>query len=110
VQFGRPRATRTAIDTWLYFAAIAYRERTASASAVSLNMHPDNRNRTYYVVVSRRGDGTDPFCWEIRRRRAAMGVKLSGSGYRSYRAAHDAGNRALDSLLDDLSNETETGR
>jgi hypothetical protein len=68
-------------------------------------MHPNNRNRTYYIVVSRSGDGTDPFCWEIRRRRHAMGVKVSGSGYRSYRAAHDAGNNALDRLLDDLARE-----
>jgi hypothetical protein len=34
-----------------------------------------------------------------------MGVKVSGSGYRSYRAAHDAGNKALDTLLDDLARE-----
>jgi len=73
-------------------------------------MHPDNRNRTYCVVVSRRGDGADPFCWEIHRRREAMGIKVSGSGYRSYRAAHDAGSRALDQLLDNLSKETETRR
>ena len=71
-------------------------------------MHPDNRNRIYYIVVSRRGDGADPFCWEIRRRREAMGVKVSGSGYRSYRAAFEAGNRALDRLLDDLSKASET--
>ena len=70
-------------------------------------MHPDNRNRIYFVVVSRRGDGADPFCWEIQRRRQAMGVKVSGSGYRSYRAAHDAGNKALDDLLDDLSKAAE---
>jgi len=70
-------------------------------------MHPDNRNRVYFVVVSRRGDGTDPFCWEIQRRRQAMGVKVSGSGYRSFRAAHDAGNKALDDLLDDLSRAAE---
>jgi hypothetical protein len=69
-------------------------------------MHPDNRNRTYYIVVSRSGEGADPFGWEIRRRRHAMGVKISGSGYRSHRAAHDAGNKALDSLLDDLARET----
>jgi hypothetical protein len=29
----------------------------------------------------------------------------TGSGYRSYRAAHDAGNNALDRLLDDLARE-----
>jgi hypothetical protein len=68
-------------------------------------MHPDNRNRTYFVVVSRRGDGACPFCWEIQRRRKAMGVKVSSSGYRSYRAAHHAGNKALDRLLDDLARE-----
>jgi hypothetical protein len=71
-------------------------------------MHPDNRNRTYYVIVSRRGDGADPFCWEIQRRRNAMGVKVSGCGYRSYRAAQEAGNQALNKLLDDLSKEAET--
>jgi hypothetical protein len=68
-------------------------------------MRPDNRNRTYYVVVSRSGDGAEPFCWEIRRRRQAMGVKISGSGYRSHRAAEQAGSEALDKLLDDLSRE-----
>ncbi len=73
-------------------------------------MHPDNRNRTYYVVVSRRGDGTHPFCWEIHRRRKAMGVKISGSGYRSHRAAHEAGSKALDKFLDDLSREGGASR
>jgi hypothetical protein len=70
-------------------------------------MHPDNRSRTYFVVVSRRGEGAFPFCWEIQRRRQAMGVKVSGSGYRSYRAAQDAGNEALDKFLDDLSREAK---
>jgi hypothetical protein len=68
-------------------------------------MHPDNRNRTYYVVVSRNGDDPNPFCWEIQRRRQAMGVKISDCGYRSYRAAQQAGSEALDKLLDDLSRE-----
>jgi hypothetical protein len=73
-------------------------------------MHPDNRSRTYFVVVSRRGDGALPFCWEIQRRREAMGVKVSGSGYRSYRAAHDAGRRALHEFLDDLAKAMDGGR
>jgi hypothetical protein len=73
-------------------------------------MHPDNRNRTYFVVVSRRGDGAHPFCWEIQRRRKAMGVKVSDCGYRSYRAAQDAGNNALDEFLNDLSKEAEANR
>jgi hypothetical protein len=100
------RPTRIAIESCLDYVQIAYRERTASA--ISLSMHPDNRNRTYYIVVSRSGDGADPFCWEIRRQRHAMGVKVSSSGYRSYRAAHDAGNKALDRLLDDLAKENRS--
>ena len=68
-------------------------------------MHPDNRNNTYYVIVTRRGEGATPFGWEIQRRRKAMGVKVCGSGYRSYRAAHDAGTKALVRFLDDLFNE-----
>jgi hypothetical protein len=73
-------------------------------------MHPDNRSRSYFVVVSRRGEGENPFCWEIQRRQKAMGVKISGSDYRSYRAAHDAGSKALDKFLDDLAKETDSGR
>src|SRR6266849_7489285 len=73
-------------------------------------MHPDNRNRTCYTIVTRGGDGVYPFCWEIQLRRKVMGVKVSGSGYRSYRAAHDAGSRALDQLLDNFSKEAETRR
>ena len=73
-------------------------------------MHPDNRSRTYFVVVSRRGSGANPFGWEIQRRKQAMGVRVSGAGYRSHRAAQEAGNSALDKLLNDLSRETETSR
>jgi hypothetical protein len=84
---------------------VAGRERTALIFAVELSMHPDNRSRIYYVIVTRCGEGAFPFCWEIQRRRQAMGVKVSGSGYRSYRAAQDAGTQALDKFLDDLSSE-----
>jgi hypothetical protein len=68
-------------------------------------LHPDNRKRTYYVIVARRGEGAYPFCWEIQRRQKAMGIKVSGCGYRSYRAAQDAGNKALNNFLNDLSKE-----
>jgi len=37
-----------------------------------------------------------------------MGVKVSDCGYRSYRAAHDAGSAALDKLLDGLCREGAT--
>jgi hypothetical protein len=70
-------------------------------------MHPNNPRKPYYVVVTRCGEGTNPFCWEIHRRRQAMGVKVSGSGYRSYRAAQEAGSDALDRFLSDLSKESE---
>ena len=78
--------------------------------AVRSSVHADNRKRTYYVIVTRRGDGAFPFSWEIQRRREAMGVKVSGSGYRSYRAAHEAGSQALDKFLDDLSQEGRISR
>jgi len=90
-EFGRHGLARIAIDSCTDFIEIADRERTAVASAVTLSMHPDNRSRTYFVVVSRRGNGTNPFGWEIQRRKEAMGVKVSGDGYRSHRAAQQAG-------------------
>ncbi len=71
-------------------------------------MHPDNLSRIYFVVVSRRGSGANPFGWEIQRRKQAMGVKVSGAGYRSHRAAQQAGKSALDKLLNDLSRDAET--
>jgi hypothetical protein len=58
--------------------------------------------------VSRRGERAFPFCWDIQRRRQAMGVKVSDFGYRSYRAAQGHGNDAPDNFLNDLSRKTET--
>jgi hypothetical protein len=70
-------------------------------------MRPDNRSRTYFVVVSRRGGGANLFGWEIQRRKQAMGVKVSGACYRSHRAAQQAGSSALEEFLSDLSREAE---
>jgi hypothetical protein len=39
-----------------------------------------------------------------------MGVKVSGIGYRSYRAAKDAGNKPLNEFLSELSKEGRTNR
>jgi hypothetical protein len=39
-----------------------------------------------------------------------MGVKLSGCGFRSHRAAQEAGNKALDKFLNDLFKERATNR
>jgi hypothetical protein len=41
--------------------------------------------------------------WEIRRKRSAMGVKLSEGGFRSYEDAQLAGKRALEDFLNGLS-------
>jgi hypothetical protein len=74
------------------------------------SMNLDNRNNTYYVVVTRRGEGANPFGWEIQRRRTAMGVKVSGAGFRSYRDAQTAGSEALKAFLTDLANENRADR
>ncbi|MCK1387577.1 hypothetical protein IVB31_25325 [Bradyrhizobium sp. 21] len=47
--------------------------------------------------------------WEIRRRRAPMGVKLSGDGYSSQRAAEEAGRQALAKFLTALTSEEQRG-
>lgn len=109
-EFGRPWTKKTTIDNCADFIETADRERTAGAPAVRLSMHPDNRSRIYFVVVSRRGNGANPFGWEIRRRKEAMGVKVSGDGYRSHRAAQEAGNSALDRFLNELSKEAKANR
>ncbi len=62
------------------------------------------------MIVTRSGEAANPFCWEIKRRRQAMGVKVFGSGYRSYRAAREAGGEALEKFLDDLAKVNETSR
>jgi hypothetical protein len=107
-QVGRPcfKKETTVAQT----SQITDRERTAVMSVVGLSMHPDNRSRTYFVVVSRRGNGANPFGWEIQRRKEAMGVKISGDGYRSHRAAQEAGSSALDKFLNELSKEAELDR
>jgi hypothetical protein len=112
---GRPGAAalkinQSSVDSCAVSVEIIDREQIALTRAVGLKMHPDNKGRTYFVVVSRRGEGAFPFCWEIQRRRQAMGVKVSGSGYRSYRAAQDAGSKALAKFLDDFSEEAERSR
>ena len=59
--------------------------------------------RSFYVVVSRMGDDQYTWCWEIRRKRRPMGVKLWDSGFRSYHAAQSAGKQALEDFLNGLS-------
>ena len=61
--------------------------------------------RSFYVVVSRTGSGQVSWCWEIRRKRRPMGVKLWEDGFRSYSAAQLAGKHALEDFLNGLSME-----
>jgi hypothetical protein len=61
--------------------------------------------RSFYVVVSRTGSDRDSWCWEIRRKRRPMGVRLRESGFRSYSAAQLAGKQALEDFLNGLSIE-----
>jgi len=58
--------------------------------------------RSFYVVVSRDGSGRFAWRWEIRRKRKPMGVKLCQGGFRSHRAAHNAGKDALEDFLNGL--------
>jgi len=58
--------------------------------------------RSFYIVVSRDGSGCNTWCWEIRRKRRPMGVRLWQGGFRSHRAAHNAGKDALEDLLNGL--------
>jgi hypothetical protein len=70
-------------------------------------LHPAPR-KSFHVVVFRDGVGQDCWCWEIRRKRKPMGVRIREGGFRSYRAAHLAGRNALEDFLNSLSMETDS--
>ena len=61
--------------------------------------------RSFYVVISRTGNDQGSWCWEIRRKRRPMGVRLWEGGFRSYSAAQLAGRQALEDFLNGLSAE-----
>jgi hypothetical protein len=61
--------------------------------------------KSFYIVVFWTGDDREAWCWEIRRKRKPMGVRLQESGFRSHRAAHLAGKRALEDFLNGLAME-----
>jgi hypothetical protein len=61
--------------------------------------------RSFYVLVSQTGDDQRSWCWEIRRKRRPMGVRLWEGGFRSYSAAQVAGKRALEDFFNGLSME-----
>jgi hypothetical protein len=64
--------------------------------------------KLFYVVVFRTGNEQDDWCWEIRRKRRPMGVKLWEGGFRSHRAAEVAGKHALEDFLNGLFLESES--
>ena len=61
--------------------------------------------KSFYLIVFRRECGASEWCWEIRRKRKPMGVRLWQGGFRSHRAAHSAGRAALEDFLNGLAME-----
>jgi len=59
--------------------------------------------RSFYVAVS--WSDRNAWCWEIRRKRKPMGVRLWEGGFRSHHAAELAGRQALEDFLNGLSME-----
>ena len=62
--------------------------------------------RSFYVSVF--WNDQDAWCWEIRRKRKPMGVRLWESAFRSYRAVELAGKRAMEDFLNGLSMEVRS--
>ena len=60
--------------------------------------------RSFYVVVSRH-ESERSWCWEIRRKRKPMGIRLRECGFTSHRSAELAGKDALEDFLNGLSLE-----
>ena len=61
--------------------------------------------KSFYLVVFRRDGMAEGWCWEIRRRRTPIGVRLWQGGFKSHRAAHSAGRTALEDFLNGLAME-----
>jgi hypothetical protein len=64
----------------------------------------------YHVVTSRRGQNSDRWSWEIRRKSKPLGIKMTGDGFQSDTAAQFAGKQALAEFLADLSKEEKRPR
>jgi hypothetical protein len=79
-------------------------------SGVALIMLRQTPRRSFYVTVSRTRDDAGFWCWEIRRKRTPMGVKLWEGGFRSHHAAKLAGRQALEDFLNGLSMEASRQR
>ena len=82
---------------------------------ISLARAPDARldtpmpsttsRRGLYVHVHRESDEPVSFRWSIHRRRTPLRVKLTGGGFTTFHAAHAAGSRVLEELLEKILKE-----
>jgi hypothetical protein len=63
-----------------------------------------------YHVVTISDDCRSTWRWEIKRRSEPMGVKLTGDGYPSQRAAEESGKRALAEFLAAFTSEERRQR
>jgi hypothetical protein len=68
-------------------------------------LQPSPRS-AFYLAIFHRGNGRDAWCWEIRRKRRPMGVRLWEGGFPSHRSAQAAGRRALEDFLNGLARDT----
>ncbi|MDI4236990.1 hypothetical protein OZ411_29690 [Bradyrhizobium sp. Arg237L] len=64
--------------------------------------------REYYIVTLS-DDCRSVWRWEIKRRGAPMGVRVTGDGYSSQRAAEEAGKHALAEFLLAVASEQKRG-
>lgn len=64
-------------------------------------LRPSPRKSFYVAVLPAETDRG--WCWEIRRKRRPMGVKLRECGFTTYRSALLAGKDALEEFLNGLS-------
>ena len=67
------------------------------------------KHRGLYVVVRREGDGQDLFRWNIYRRKTPLGVRLTEGSFTSFHAAHAAGSKALEELVQSILEEEKNG-
>jgi hypothetical protein len=66
-----------------------------------MTLRPTPR-KSFYVAVFHRGRDRNGWCWEIRRKRRPMGVRLAEGDFSSHRAAQAAGRSALEDFLNGL--------
>ena len=66
-----------------------------------------SNRRGLYVHVRRTSDEPVTFRWSIYRRRTPLGVKLTEGGFTSFHAAHAAGSKVLEELVENILKEDE---